>query len=76
MLSFIKGGLAFADRITTVSPTYALEIQTPELGYGLEGLLTYRKDFLSGIINGIDLDQWNPETDPYISQQYSADITH
>ncbi|MFZ2311184.1 MAG: glycogen synthase GlgA [Methylobacter sp.] len=72
MLSFIKGGLAFADRITTVSPTYALEIQTPELGYGLEGLLTYRKEVLSGIINGIDLDQWNPETDPYISQQYSA----
>ncbi len=72
MLSFIKGGLAYADRITTVSPTYALEIQTPELGYGLEGLLTYRKEVLSGIINGIDLDQWNPETDPYISQQYSA----
>jgi starch synthase len=72
LLSFIKGGLVYADRITTVSPTYALEIQTPALGYGLEGLLTYRKEDLSGIINGIDLDQWDPETDPYISQQYSA----
>ncbi|MFA6051707.1 MAG: glycogen synthase GlgA [Methylobacter sp.] len=72
MVSFIKGGLAYADRITTVSPTYALEIQTPSLGYGLEGLLTYRKDILSGIINGIDIEQWNPETDPYISQQYGA----
>ncbi|MDD1624217.1 MAG: glycogen synthase GlgA [Methylococcaceae bacterium] len=72
MLSFIKGGLVYADYITTVSPTYALEIQTPELGYGLEGLLDHRKEFLGGIINGIDLDQWNPETDPYITQHFSA----
>lgn len=72
MLSFIKGGLVYADRITTVSPTYALEIQTPEFGYGLEGLLTHRNDSLSGVINGIDLDQWNPETDPYISQHYKV----
>jgi len=72
MLSFIKGGLVYADRITTVSPSYALEIQTPEFGYGLEGLLTYRKDVLSGIINGIDLDQWGPETDEYISQHFSV----
>jgi starch synthase len=72
MLSFIKGGLVYADYITTVSPTYALEIQTPEFGYGLEGLLDHRKEFLGGIINGIDLDQWNPETDPYIAQQYTA----
>jgi len=72
MLSFIKGGLVYADHITTVSPTYALEIQTSELGYGLEGLLDHRKEFLGGIINGIDLDQWNPETDPYITQHYTA----
>ncbi len=72
MLSFIKGGLVYADYITTVSPTYALEIQTPEFGYGLEGLLEHRKESLGGIINGIDLEQWNPETDPYITQQYST----
>ncbi|MDD5273255.1 MAG: glycogen synthase GlgA [Methylovulum sp.] len=73
MLSFIKGGLAFADCITTVSPTYAQEIQTPAFGYGLEGLLRHRKDALVGIINGIDTQQWNPETDGSIAQRYSAD---
>jgi starch synthase len=72
MLSFIKGGLVYADYITTVSPTYALEIQTPEFGYGLEGLLDHRKDILGGIINGIDMNQWNPEIDPYITQNYTA----
>ena len=72
MLSFIKGGLVYADYITTVSPTYALEIQTPEFGYGLEGLLEHRKESLGGIINGIDTDQWNPETDPHITQQYTV----
>ena len=72
MLSFMKGGLVYADYITTVSPTYALEIQTPEFGYGLEGLLDHRKEFLGGIINGIDLDQWNPETDPYLTQHFSV----
>jgi starch synthase len=70
LLSFIKGGLVYSDRITTVSPTYALEIQTPDFGYGLEGLLTYRKDSLIGIINGIDMDQWDPETDPHIAQHF------
>jgi starch synthase len=70
MLSFIKGGLAYSDRITTVSPTYAREIQTADFGYGLEGLVGYRKDVLSGIINGIDADQWNPETDSNISERY------
>jgi starch synthase len=70
MLSFIKGGLAYADRITTVSQTYAKEIQTADFGYGLEGLLSYRKNDLTGIINGIDADQWNPETDAAISQRY------
>lgn len=73
MLSFIKGGLAYSDRITTVSPTYALEIQTPEYGYGLEGLLSHKYQILSGIINGMDLEQWNPETDTSISEPYSVD---
>ena len=72
MLSFIKGGLVYADYITTVSPTYALEIQTPEFGYGLEGLLEHRKESLGGIINGIDMDQWDPETDPYITHHFAA----
>ncbi|MDO9105330.1 MAG: glycogen synthase GlgA [Methylovulum sp.] len=72
MLSFIKGGLVYADRITTVSPTYALEIQTPAFGYGLEGLLAYRREALVGIINGIDMDQWNPETDAYIAKRYGV----
>ncbi len=72
MLSFIKGGLTYSDRITTVSPTYALEIQTPEFGYGLEGLLSHRQDILSGIINGIDMDDWNPKTDPNLPQGYDA----
>lgn len=71
MLSFLKGGLIYSDRITTVSPTYAKEIQTADFGYGLEGLLSHRKDFLSGIINGIDVDHWNPETDTNISQPFN-----
>jgi starch synthase len=71
MLSFLKGGLIYSDRITTVSPTYAEEIQTLDFGYGLEGLLSYRKDILSGIINGIDTEHWDPETDPNIKQTFN-----
>ncbi|MFW2374048.1 MAG: glycogen synthase GlgA [Gammaproteobacteria bacterium] len=70
-LSFIKGGLNYADRINTVSPTYAREIQQPEFGYGLDGLLRYRKDRLSGILNGIDTRVWNPGQDPYLLQNYN-----
>ena len=58
--SFIKGGLIFADWLTTVSPTYASEIRTPEFGCGLEGLLEHRKDTLTGILNGVDYAVWNP----------------
>ncbi len=70
-LSFIKGGLAFADYITTVSPSYALEIQKPENGYGLDGLLRYRADSLSGILNGIDTDEWNPGKDKLINTNFN-----
>jgi len=69
--SFIKGGLIFADQINTVSPTYAEQIKTAEYGYGMEGILNYRSHLLSGILNGVDYEQWNPETDPLIAKNYS-----
>ncbi len=72
-VGYLKGGLQFADRITTVSPTYALEIQTDEHGMGLGGLLRERAAVLSGILNGIDISVWNPATDPDIAARYSAD---
>jgi starch synthase len=70
-LSFLKAGLFYADHITTVSPNYAQEIQQEELGFGMQGLLTTRRDSLTGILNGIDMDEWNPATDPYLVQPYS-----
>ncbi|ABG32399.1 glycogen synthase [Roseobacter denitrificans] len=70
-LGFLKAGLAFADKITTVSPTYAREIMQPEFGMGLEGLLRARARDVSGILNGIDTDVWNPETDPALPKSYS-----
>lgn len=70
-MSFIKGGLAFADYVTTVSPSYAQEVQQPEFGYGLDGLLRHRSDALSGILNGIDCEEWNPGTDPHIATTYN-----
>jgi starch synthase len=68
--SFIKGGLVFADWITTVSPTYAEEIRTEEFGYGLEGLLEHRTDRLAGVLNGIDYQIWNPARDSHIEHNY------
>ncbi len=70
-MSFIKGGLVFADFVTTVSPSYAKEIQKPEFGYGLDGLLRYRNKVLAGILNGIDCDEWNPGTDPHLTATYN-----
>lgn len=70
-MSYMKGGLAFADAITTVSPSYAHEIQLPEHGYGLDGLIRYRQDSLSGILNGIDTDEWSPGTDVHIPAHYN-----
>jgi len=72
-LGFLKGGIAFADKVTTVSPTYARELTTPEFGMGLEGLIAARGGDVTGILNGIDTDIWNPETDPDLPQNYSAD---
>lgn len=69
-LSFLKSGLQYADHIVTVSPTYAYEIQATELGYGMQGLLTARKSHLSGILNGIDEEEWNPQTDPHLVVHY------
>jgi len=69
--SFIKGGLVYADYITTVSPTYALEICDSPGGMGLEGLLRQRRERLVGILNGIDSQVWNPATDPFLEQRYT-----
>jgi starch synthase len=69
--SLLKGGLVFSDIITTVSPTYANEIQTKEFGCGMEGILQSRKDSLYGVLNGIDYSSWNPETDRHIYKNYS-----
>src|ERR1035437_1473625 len=71
-IGFFKAGLQLADRITTVSPTYALEIQEPDAGMGLDGLLRARSDVLSGILNGIDISVWNPATDPNIASPFSV----
>ncbi|PDT40206.1 MULTISPECIES: glycogen synthase GlgA [Sinorhizobium] len=69
-VGFLKGGLQTATAITTVSPSYAHEILTPEFGMGMEGLLASRALDLTGIVNGIDVDTWNPETDPHIVRNY------
>ncbi len=69
-LSFMKAGLKFADRVTTVSPTYAREIATPEFGCGLDGVIRGRADDVSGILNGIDCEVWNPATDGAIAKPY------
>ena len=71
-VGFLKAGLQLADRITTVSPTYAMEIRAPDAGMGLDGLLRGRSDVLSGILNGIDIAVWNPGTDPHIASTFGA----
>jgi starch synthase len=69
-ISLLKAGLRYADRITTVSPSYAVEIRTDELGMGFGGLLRTRSDMLSGILNGIDTAIWNPASDPLIAAPF------
>jgi starch synthase len=71
-VSFLKGGVVFSRLITTVSPRYAQEIQTPELGFGFDGLLRHRARDLVGILNGIDYDQWDPARDVHLPEPYSA----
>ena len=71
-LSFLKGGIVFSRLITTVSPRYAREIQTPEYGFGFDGILRHRSRDLVGILNGIDYDRWDPERDVHLPQPYTA----
>jgi starch synthase len=71
-INFLKTGLLHADRLTTVSPTYAVEIQTPEQGYGLDALLRKRAHDLTGILNGVDYGEWDPGNDRLIPRRYSA----
>src|SRR5699024_2114163 len=70
--NYLKGGIVYADAITTVSETYAEEIKTPFYGERLDGLMRARSNCLSGIVNGIDYDEYNPETDPMIEKNYNA----
>jgi len=70
-VSFLKAGLVYSDKLTTVSPTYAQEIQGPEQGCGLDGVLRERSDDLSGILNGVDRRIWDPSTDPHIAAAYT-----
>jgi starch synthase len=71
--NLLRTGIAFADEITTVSPTYAREIQTPEYGCGMEDLLVFRSRNLHGILNGIDTSEWNPAADPNLAVPYGKD---
>jgi len=72
-ISLLKGGINDADVITTVSRRYAQEIQTPEFGYGFDGIMRARAGSLVGILNGIDADEWNPARDPFLPAPYDAD---
>ena len=72
-ISFLKGGVNFSERITTVSPTYAREIVTPEFGFGFEGVVRRRSADLVGILNGIDTVRWNPGADAFVAAPYTAD---
>jgi starch synthase len=72
-VSYIKAGIEFADALSTVSPTYAREIQTPELGFGLDARLRERANVLTGILNGVDYTEWSPQMDPHIPAHYSIE---
>src|SRR5690348_14550808 len=68
----MKGGILFADRVTTVSPRYAQEIQTPEFGCGLDGVVQTREEDIVGLLNGVDMQIWSPETDKLLPAKFSA----
>ena len=70
-INFLKGGLIFADKITTVSPSYAREIMSGEQGFGLQGILQQRAADVTGILNGVDYSEWNPAVDPFIATRYN-----
>lgn len=72
-LNMLKGGLYHSTKITTVSPRYAAEVQTPEGGHGLNPLLHFRASDLIGVLNGVDTDEWNPQVDPMLPEPFSAD---
>lgn len=72
-VSYLKGGINFSEKISTVSPTYAREILGPEMGYGFQGIVARRADDMTGILNGIDTKRWNPEADPLVPARFSAD---
>jgi starch synthase len=71
-VSYLKGGVNFSEKLTTVSPTYAREVLTPEYGFGMEGVLRRRQDDLVGILNGIDTTRWNPEADELVPAHFTA----
>ena len=71
--SLLKSGIVFADALTTVSARYAEEIQTPEFGFGMEGLLRSRRGVLRGLLNGCDYEEWSPEADPHLAANYSVE---
>jgi starch synthase len=71
-VSYLKGGVNFSEKLTTVSPTYAREILTPEYGFGMEGVLARRRNDLVGILNGIDTNRWNPESDALVPAHFNA----
>jgi starch synthase len=72
-LNFLKAGIVYSDLLNTVSPTYAREIQTPYYGCGLQGVLSERRDRLSGIVNGVDYRVWDPARDPHLAAAFDAD---
>lgn len=71
-VNFLKAGIVWSDAITTVSPTYAKEIQTPEYGHGLDGVLRGRAASITGILNGVDYTEWDPQIDPHVRHHYSS----